>query len=347
MPVEELLDDATRKKRVRRLVISVIIGAIVLHVIIGLVAAVFIVARYFQPPPATFEVKRDLRIEAQEREHAMNMAAMDSMTPKPSFNDKLQSLRPTAISLPDLPKVPMDQMVPLDPSAIVSDQVSSMIGTAGLGSGGQGGGVGGGGTGTSLSFLGIQTTAKRVLILYDIAQSVVGAAARAGYPMDKIREETKKLLGGVGVNTRFGMGQFARNYAFFETELLPASDPNREKAVAWLDQWFATEGTMPRGTPNMVTGSPGFIEVLRASFRMQPDVIFVISDAQFERGAAADGGARIPWPELADAVRELQKTVPEPVKIHFIGVGMRPENEREMRRIISGQGGGGRFRKLQ
>lgn len=347
MPVEQLLEDADRKKRLRRLIISVIIGAVALHVLIGIGAAIFIVARYLQPPPATFEVKRDLRIAAQQREHSMNMSALDSMAPKPSFNDKIQSMRPAPMALPDLPKVPLDQMVPLDPSAIVSDQVSSMIGTAGMGGGGQGGGTGMGGTGTSMSFLGVQTNAKRVLILYDIASSVVSSAARAGYPMDRIREETKKLLAGVGVNTRFGLGQFARNYAYFQSELLPASDPNRAKATEWLDTWFAgEEGTMKRNTPNMVTGSPGFIEVMRAAFRLQPDVIFVISDASFERGSGAEN-ARIPWPEVADALRDLQKTMPEPVKIHFIAVGIRPENEREMRRIISTQGGGGRFRVLR
>ncbi len=338
---------APEKNRIRRLIITIVIISVGLHVLAGIVAGVLIIARYLTSPPAEFKVVKDLRIPAQQREHSMNMAALDSMAPKPSFSDKIQSLRPTAMALPDLPKVPMDQMLPLDPSAIVSDQVSSMIGTAGMGGGGQGGGAGMGGTGTSMSFLGVQTNAKRVLILYDIASSVVSSAARAGYPMDRIREETKKLLAGVGVNTRFGLGQFARNYAYFQNELLPASDPNRAKASEWLDTWFAGDaGTMKRNTPNMVTGSPGFIEVLRAAFRMQPDVIFVISDAAFERGTGAEN-ARIPWPELADSLRDLQKTMPEPVKIHFIAVGARPENEREIRRIISTQGGGGRFRELK
>ena len=264
-----------------------------------------------------------------------------------SFNDKLQALKPTAFSLPELPKVPMDQMLPLDPSAIVSDQVSSMVGAAGTGSGTGQGGSGMGGTGTGFSFLGIQTTAKRVLILYDISASVVKATERAGYSMDKIRDETKKLLQSLGVNTRFALGQFARNYAFFNTEMLPATDPNREKANEWFEQWFAgSDGTMKPSTPNMVRGSPGFIEVMKAAFKLQPDVIFVISDASFERGSV-DAGGQIPFPELDDALRDLQKGMPEPVKINFIGVGIKAKNEGEIRRVMIKNSGGGKFRELR
>ncbi len=204
-----------------------------------------------------------------------------------------------------------------------------------------------GGTGTGFSFLGIQTTAKRILILYDISASVVRAAERAGYSMDKIRDETKQLLQSLGVNTRFALGQFARNYAFFRTEMLPATDPNRALANEWFDQWFAgNEGTMKPSTPNMVKGSPGFIEVMRAAFQLQPDVIFVISDGSFERGSVEAGG-QIPFPELDQTLHDLQKSMAEPVKINFIGIGMKPKIEGEMRRVMGKNSGGGRFRELR
>lgn len=347
-PGSTIQDPIDRRGKIKRLIWLVVIIVVLLHLAAGVVAGVLVVARYFMKPEATFVAPKELRMPAKEREQKMNMAEFDALAPKPSFNDKLQALKPTAFSLPDLPKVPMDQMLPLDPSAIVSDQVSSMIGAAGTGVGtGTGGSGGGGGTGTGFTFLGIQTTAKRVLILYDISSSVVTAAQRAGYSMDKIRDETKTLLTALGINTRFGLGEFARNYAFFQSEMLPATDPNRAAANQWFDEWFAgSDGTMKPSTPNTVRGAPGFIEVMKAAFKMQPDVIFVISDASFERGSG-DAGAQIPFPELGDALRELQKSVPEPVKINFIGVGMKPKNEAGMRRVIATQGGGGRFRELR
>jgi hypothetical protein len=343
-----LQDPIDRRGRIKRLIWLVVIIVVLLHVVAGLIAGALVVARYFMKPEATFVASKELRLPAKEREQKMNMAEFDSLAPKPSFNDKLQALKPTAFSLPDLPKVPMDQMLPLDPSAIVSDQVSSMIGAAGTGVGAGTGGSGGGGTGTGFTFLGIQTTAKRVLILFDVSSSVVNAARRAGYSMEKVGEETKTLLKSLGINTRFGLGQFARNYAYFQPELIPATDPNRASADQWFEEWFAgADGTMKPSTPNTVRGAPGFIEVMRTAFKMQPDVIFVISDASFERGSGDAGGGQIPFPELNDALRALQKSMPEPVKINFIGVGMKPKNEAGMRRVIATQGGGGKFRELR
>jgi hypothetical protein len=345
MPVEAILEDQQQKKSRRKLVITILLVVVVLHLLAGVIAGVLVVARYFLPPPAAFQVQKDIRLPAKEREHRMNMDSFEAMTPKPSFNDKLQSLRPTDFSLPELPKVPMDQMLPLDPSAIVADQVSSMVGTAGLGAGGQGG-SGMGGTGSGISFLGIETNAKRILLLYDVSTTVTNSAARAGMPMERIRDETQKLLDGLSINTRFGMGQFARNYAFFETELLPATDPNREKARAWLTEWFATDGSMNPSTPRIVRGSPGFIEVMRSAFQLNPDVIFVISDGGFYRGG---GGAneQIPYEEIDKAIGEFQKSLPEPAQINFIGVGMKPENERAMRRVLAKHSNGGKFRELK
>jgi hypothetical protein len=340
-------EDGDRMARFKKLFWTVFLIVILLHVLAGVIAGAIVVARILMKPEATFEAAKDVRMPAKEREQKMNMAQFDANAPKPSFNDKLQSLKPAPFALPELPKVPMDQMLPLDPSAIVSDQVSSMVGASGLGSGSGSGGSGMGGTGSGFSFLGIQTNAKRVLILYDIATSVVSAAARANYSMDRIRTETKQLLAGVGVNTRFGLGQFARNYAFFKSEMLPATEANRTAANEWLDTWFAGDaGTMKPSTPGMVTGSPGFIKVMQAAFKMQPDVIFVISDGGFERGSSSDYGEKIPFDELNDALRELQKGMPEPVKINFIGVGMKPVNEAGMRRVKQ-QFGGGKLKELR
>ena len=349
MTTKSTLVIVDRKARFKRLFWMVFLIVVLAHVGVGLIAGVWVVARYLLKPETTFEAAKDLRMPAKEREQKMNMAEFDSLAPKPTFNDKLQSLKPAKFALPELPKVPMDQMLPLDPSAIVSDQVSSMVGAAGTGSGaGNGGSGGGGGMGVGFSFLGVQTTAKRVLILYDISASVVRAAERANYSMDRIRDETKELLGKIGVNTRFGLGQFARNYAFFRPDMVPATDENRKAANEWFDTWFAgSDGTMKPSTPNMVTGSPGFIKVMEAAFKLQPDVIFVISDGSFERGSGSDFGEKIPFPELNDALKAAQKSMPQPVKINFIGVGMKPANEGGMRRVISSAGGGGKFRELR
>jgi hypothetical protein len=168
--------------------------------------------------------------------------------------------------------------------------------------------------------------------------------------MEDIREETKKVLDGLGINTRFGMAQFARNYAFFQNELIPATDDNRAAARAWLDQWFATTGSMPGGTPNIRTGSPGFVELVKEAFTMQPDVIFVISDGRFFAGSSGGSGGfggKIDYDDIGKALKELQDGSTEPVQINFIGVGMDRADKQGVQQLRGRYFGGGKFRELR
>ena len=337
MPAVEkfLSEDDLLKQRRKRLIITIIIAVIGIHVAGGIVAGVIVVAKYIFPAPANFEVKKDIRLPAKQREHRMNMAAFDAMTPKPTFNDKMQSLRPSAFALPELPKMPMDQMLPLDPAEVVSDQVSSLVGTAGQGAGGEGAG-GLGGTGTGLSFFGIQSTGKRILLLFDVSTSVVNKANKAGVPLSKIQEETIALVGKLPISARFGIIQFTQNYKPFNKELLPATDQNREAALTWVKEEWVETGTMG-ASRKVVSNARGFAGVLELAAKMQPDVIFLISDASFQWRPAGQL-ENIPWPELETIAKgSLQGN--EGCKIHFIGFELKPDDKREMGSIVRKSGG--------
>lgn len=333
LPAEEL-----RKKRLKGLIITVILVSVGIHVLAGIIAGVVIVARYLTEPPAEFKVTKDIRIPAQEREHKMNMAAFDGMAPKPSFTDKMQSLRPTAFSLPDLPKVPMDQMLPLDPAQIMTDQVTSLMGSGGLGSGtgyGSGGGGGTGGLGTGFSFMGIQSKGKRILLIFDVSSSVVNKANGSSMPLTRIKDETKTLLGQLPISARFGLIQFTQNYKAFKTELLPASDANREAATQWIDAEWVEAGTMGGG--NVVSNPKGLVGVLELAAKMQPDVIFLISDASFQWRV---GGSlsNIPWDDVKNIVKgPLQGA--EGCKINFVGFEVKPADRQEIGGIARSSGG--------
>lgn len=326
--VETLVsEDGSTKKRRRKLIISLVLIALGLHVLFALGAGIWVIAKYFIPPPAVFEVQRDIRLPAKQREHKMNMAAFDAMTPKPTFNDKMQSLRPAPFSLPDLPKMPLDQMMPLDPSAIISDQVSSLVGTAGQAGGGNGAG-GLGGTGSGFSFMGIQSKGKRILLLFDVSSSVTNKAAKSGVSLSKIREETQKLLSKLPITARFGLIQFTQNFKPFNQELLPASAPNREAAVQWLQDEWVEGGTMSSRAKNVTRNPRGILGVLEFAAKMQPDVVFVISDGSFQAGRAT-----IDWKEIKKLVKgPLQGS--EGCQLNFIGFEMKREDKSEMGSIV-------------
>jgi hypothetical protein len=93
-------EEIARLQHRRRIILTVVLVSVGIHVFAAIVAGIVIVARYLAEPPAEFKVTKDVRIPAEEREHKMNMAAFDGMAPKPSFTDKLQSLRPAAFALP-------------------------------------------------------------------------------------------------------------------------------------------------------------------------------------------------------------------------------------------------------
>lgn len=341
-------DEAARdKKRRRGLISAVIVGAIAVHVIGLLVAGAIIVARYFAEPEATFEVVKEYRIPVQTREHKMNMAKHEAMAPKPTFNDRLVSTRPTNFALPEMPKIDMDQLLPLNPSELVSDQVSSLVGTAGLGSGTGTGGLGSGGMGaTGMSFFGIKTEGTRFILLFDVSGSVVNKANASGFPLSKIKEETINLLGKLPINARYSIVQFVRNFKPFSTELLPATPPNREAAVKWIETEWNESGQMAAGGRGVRSATPnGLPIVLDFAFSLRPDTIFIISDGSFEQTAADSPNRSIPPEEFEDQVKKLQTIAGKEVPIHFIGFQMRDEHRDVWRKIA--QRSGGKFREMR
>ena len=326
--------ETVRLQHRKRVILTVILISVGIHVIVGIIAGIVIVARYLTEPAAEFKVTKDIRIPAEEREHKMNMAAFDGMAPKPSFTDKMQSLRPAALALPELPRIPMDQMLPLDPAEILADQVAALTGPGGAGSGiglGAGGGGGSAGIETGFSFMGIESKGKRILLIFDVSASVLNKARKSGISLAKIKEETIGLLQQLPINARFGLIQFTQNFKAFREELLAATEANRAAAKTWIEEEWVDTGSMQASSK--VTRNPrGVVGVFEMAAQMVPDVIFLISDGSFqwkEGGSLGD----VPWEEIAKVVKgPLQGT--EGCELNFIGFQMRPEDRKKMESLV-------------
>ena len=330
-----LREDPEAKKRRLRMVISILIGVVLLHVAAGLVAGIFIVAKYIFPPPANFVVKKDVRLPAKKREHKMNMAAFDAMAPKPTLSDKMQSTRPTAFSLPDVPDMPLDQMLPLDPSQLVADQMASLSNTEALGavSGAAAAGSGGFG-GKGLSFLGVDSTGQRILLMIDISGTVVNKAAKAGISPEKLREELIALINKLPITSRFSIIQYAGNYKPFSKELVPASQPNKTLALDWIQNEWVTGGIQV--SKKSVASPSGFIGVLQAANEMKPDAVFIITDGDYKSKIHTK---KIPWDEIKKAAEQLKDADGKRTKINVISFEADAEDLKELRKISKGSGG--------
>jgi len=348
-------DDSAKKKadvlRRKRLAVSIVIGSIVVH-LVGLVFfGVWVMARYFQDPPAEFKVEKVLKIPPQTPEHKMNMARHEAMTPKPSVTDKIISTRPTAFALPDLPKVPVEQMLPLDPSDLVSNQVNSLVGSAGMG-GGMGQGIsGGGGTGSGLSFFGIKDNARSVVIMIDVSASMFGRTGDLDYDTGKllrvgkeqsfqqVREEAFKLIDSLTVNTRFGIVRWSGSARSWKPELVPATAENKAAAREHVQNEVDANSSGPQG------GRPGGTRhdyALEEVLRLNPEVAFMLSDGNATRSKPGGGSEIIPEDELVALLEDAKKQRPEIPRIHtlYYLTGADKREEEKLLQSISRKSGG-------
>jgi hypothetical protein len=266
------------------------------------------------------------------------MARMDAMAPKPVLSEKMQSTRPTDFPLPDIPPLPLDQMLPLDPSELVSDQMAALSGAEALGdSGGLSPGGSSGFGNKGMSFLGVQSSGQRILMLFDVSSSVVGKAEKAGVPLSKIQLETSALVEKLPITSKFGIIQFTQNYKAFTPELVPATEHNRKVALDWIQNEWVTLGSMSSSSKSVTKNLRGFAGVLEVAAGMKPDVIFVISDGSFQWKPPGSGGT-IPWLELRKIIEgPLQEGAK--CKINFITFEAAEQDTKELKRLSQKTGG--------
>jgi hypothetical protein len=345
---------AEARLRRRRIIISVIVVSIAVHVIGGILAGVWIVARFILATPTTFEVKKQIRIAAEEREHRMNMAEFDAARPKPSFTDKMSTARPTDFSLPDLPSLPIDTTATIDPSDIVSDQLAALAG-AGAGAGS---GSGGGGRGSAVSFFGVSDTATRVAIVMDVSNTMFD---RQPGKFNAVKEEAAKLVQGLGINTLFNIIIYEGGSVAMFPDMQPATDTNKKKAETWIQ---SVEGGSDKsglsyksayskmGTGLYEGGGTRTDTAMKQALSMRPSTIFLISDGEMSRsGGGQDDqqkGGDIDERELLSIIAEAQKPLETPARIHvihFLTKSARDEEEKTLRGVA--RRNDGQFRQVK
>lgn len=354
-------EDGWTKKRRRRLILNIIIIAVVLHLLMGVGAGVWVVAKYLMPPPAVFEVKKDVRIAAKKREHQMAMRDFDSMAPRPSFSDRLQSSKPAPFSLPALPKLPIDQAMPIEPDAIVSE----VVGFGGTGTG-QGYGSGRGGSKSNfnfdMKFFGIKDQGRNVIILIDTSDSMFSRVRKGqnyAFNFKNIKDETIKLIEGMNINAVFNIIVYEGGAMAFSDKSVAATDANKAAAKDWVmnldESPSATiSGRQGKGPKLMKGGGTRLDTGFELAFQMNPDLIFLITDGEINRGGYEN---KISEKEMVQIVNDLQKAQRKArnddsedaeAKIHviqYMTTVARPDEVSTLRSIA--RVGHGRYRTLR
>lgn len=330
--LSSLQEDKSKKSR-RNVIVSVLLVSVVIHILGGVVAGIYIVAKYLQPPEATFVAKKMVTIPPKIIDPKLAAAEFQAAAPKPQLDQKIASLRATDFALPDIPMMPVEDLVEFTPSTQISSTLTGL--TEGLGAVGGGDGSGGGGDGDGMNFFGLQSKGRSVLIIFDISQSVLNKAQQAGISIDTIREETLKLIDQLSINTTFTLFQFSRIYQPFSETLVAPTDQNKEKAKNWLNNEFRTNGSLPRSVRGAVVPAAGqdngVIFVLRAAFELQPDVIFFISDGSFQSELHS---SQVPWEDVEEMIDEFEDEKGKLPKLNFIGFEMKDDDRKEMKKLV-------------
>lgn len=322
------------------------LGQAVLVIAFILLASGFVtvLVTSFRKEPA-FTAPKTIYLPQRELEHQMAVAEFQNAAATPATIPQLTTESLLA-NTPPMPAIPDVEFTPVENEAMVTES-DALFGQSGL--------MGALGAlssqASSISFLGITEEAARFVIIMDTSVTVVNAVTEAGTSMEAVRDEAKELVQSLNANTLFGFIQHSRNYDPFKEQLIPATVPNKELALQWLDTEFRTDGSGRgwRSGPPVEGDRNGILTILNFAFSMQPDVIFLISDGGYF-ASQTDGGQRpVPLGDVLSLIRDRQKDMPEDVRLHTIHFPD-PRNINDdrigsdMRRIATRNGG--KYRKI-
>lgn len=273
-----------------------------------------------------FVAKKTIYLPQRDLEHQAALSEFQQAASSPMAMEQLTTEALLPDMLPAMPALPTKEFNTFDNLNPMAD-AEALLNESGLLSQLQGLNAGS----SNISFLGIEDQATRVVIAFDVSTSVVNNMKAAGLSLERIEEETLKLIEGLNANTLFGLVQFVRAYEKYEDFLIPATTKNKAAAVMWLGKSFGKT----RSSRNWERGKPdGIQSVLQACFAMEPDVIFILSDGSFQRTSEAGGSKTVPWKELKHDISGFQKQLREEARIHFIGFGMKEEDSKEAGRLV-------------
>lgn len=306
--------------------------AIVVQALI-LIAAFFIVVLVpeAQEEP-DFSAAPTVYLPQRELQHRMALAEFQENASPPVMRERLATSALLPDSLPQLPNLPSMESAQIDTPLL---DAHALLGQSGL-------------LGalsdikteySTVSFFGVEARAERVVICIDISMTVKNKVERAGYSMERVRQEAESLIEGLNANTLFGIVQHARNYDLFRDYLVAATVENKAAALAWLRSEFRTKGTSGR---NWQRRHPNGIQsVLAAAFQLDPapDLIFLVSDCNYYRTPSNGGGERVPWEEIASDLRLHQEGLVRPARLDFIAFQMRPEDRAQAANLAQLYGG--------
>ncbi|WP_269527107.1 hypothetical protein [Coraliomargarita parva] len=264
-----------------------------------------------------FVARKKIYLPQKELEHKVALAEFQNAASSPLMMERIQTAALLPDTMPSLPDLPRSEFNPIErnPAALQSDALLGQSGVLGALQGLKT-------DSSSASLFGIEDSGQRILILFDNSATVWNKAAAVGVSTDVFVRELSGLIDGLNANTLFGIVPFARKVGTFRDYLIAAGARNKQNAK----QWVAGNVRSSRKSTELPFQVDGIEGALTVAFQMEPDVIFIVADGDFQRNAsAAVRGGDVPWEDVERTLRHLTREYGIEPRIHFVGFQVEPE----------------------
>jgi hypothetical protein len=308
---------APKRSKIGPLALAFLIQAGVLFV------ALFVVVLVpdFKSDPE-FVAKKKIYLPQKELEHKVALAEFQNAASSPMQMDRISTSALLPDSMPSLPDMPKNEFNPIErsPAALQSD---ALLGQSGILGALQGLNT----ESSSASLFGVEDSGQRIAILFDNSATVWNKASAAGVSDAVFLQELGALINGLNANTLFGIVPFARQVGTFRDYMIAAGARNKQGAKEWLRVNLHTSSK----STQLSFEADGIQGALEVAFQMEPEVIFIIADGDFQRNRPKGGD--VPWEDVEDTLSNLVSDYGIKPRIHFIGFKVEPEAAEALEKI--------------
>lgn len=297
-----------------------------------LCVAVFVVVLAPEAKPnSAFVVKKKLYLPQKELEHKVALAAFQNATASPMQIGRISTAALIPNSMPALPDLPKSAFNPIERNPI-GLQSEALLGQSKLLGALNGAKI----KSSSTSLFGIEDQGQRILILFDNSSTVWNKASAAGITNDAFVSELSGLVDRLNANTLFGLVPFARKVGTFRDYMIAATARNKSSAKRWIVENIRSN----RKKTQLAFAENGIQGALTVAFQMEPDVIFIISDGDFQRSKTSKVSAGdVPWDDVEKTLRSLIREYGIKPRIHFVGFQVESEDTEAIKKITRRYGG--------
>ncbi|QYY37326.1 vWA domain-containing protein [Ruficoccus sp. ZRK36] len=321
--------------------------ALVVQAILLLAAVVVMVAVPSGRKDPAFVAGKRISLPQRELDHRVALNEFQQAAGVSMPVEKISAVSLLAEdTLPELPELPSDSFSPFVLENPAPD-AQAMLGESGLSAAleGLGGGV------SELDLFGVREGAARFVIVVDTSNSMFERqrdGVKYRFDFSLIKDEITALIAGLSSDTQFDLIVYEGGSLAWQPQLMRASLANKEAATEWLRGLSESPGASISSRsspgPKLIEGGGTRLDTaLKQAFSFAPEVIFVVTDGEINRS-----GKTISEEEVLDIIRELQRSLPEPARIHVIHYQTtvsKPEEVASMR-AIAGRNSG-RFRQIE